>query len=90
MKTSLYAKHRGSKDHLPLFLVKDSSFWFLVSLGKMHPYFAEQGLKYTTPRTDLYRCMKFKVVKQINHIGVVEFFTKPNCNIFLEECFKIV
>ena len=45
MRTSLDATHRISKDDIPLFLAKDLAFLFLVRFGKIHPYFAELGLK---------------------------------------------
>ena len=35
----------------------------------------------TTSRTDLRKYMMFKVVKQLNPIGVMKTSTKPNCNI---------
>ena len=33
---------------------------------------------------DLRKCMTFKVVNQINLIGTMKSFKKPNCNIFIE------
>ena len=35
----------------------------------------------TTSHTDLRKCMAFKVIKQLNPIGVMKFFTKPNCHV---------
>ena len=34
--------------------------------------------------------MTFKVVKQINPIGAMKTFTKPNCNIYTEELLTIL
>ena len=41
----------------------------------------EQHFKYTTSRTDLHKFKKFKVVKEINPIGAIKVFTKPNCKL---------
>ena len=49
----------------------------------------EQHVDYTTSRNDLGNCMMFKVVKQVNNIGVMESFTKPNLNLRIEEHLKI-
>ena len=38
----------------------------------------EQHFKSTTSRTDLSKCMAFKVIKQLNPIGTTKLFTKPN------------
>ena len=34
--------------------------------------------------------MTFKVVKQLNPIGAMKTFTKPNCNLCMEERLKIL
>ena len=34
--------------------------------------------------------MTFKVVKQLNQIGAMKTFTKPNCNLCIEERLKIL
>ena len=34
--------------------------------------------------------MTFKLVKQINPIGAMKKFTKPNCNIFMQERLTIL
>ena len=34
--------------------------------------------------------MTFKVVKQINSIGAMKNFMKPNCNLCMEECLTIL
>ena len=44
----------------------------------------------TTARTDLCKYMTFKVVKQLNHIGKMKTFTKPNCNLCMEESLTIL
>ena len=44
---------------------------------------------YNTSRTDLHKYMAFKIVKQINPIGAMKTFTKPNCNLCMEECLTI-
>ena len=50
----------------------------------------EQRLKATTSRADLRKYMTFKVVKQLNPIGAMKTFTKPNCNLFMEEHLTIL
>ena len=34
--------------------------------------------------TELHKCIKLKLVKQINPIGLMKIFTKPDCNICTE------
>ena len=34
--------------------------------------------------------MTFKIVKQLNLIGAMKTFTKPNCNLFIEELLTIL
>ena len=41
----------------------------------------EQNFNATTSRTDLHKYIAFKVVKQLNPIGAMKMFTKPNCNL---------
>ena len=50
----------------------------------------EQHFNTTTSRTDLRKYMTFKVVKQLSTIGAVKTFTKPNCNICMEERLTIL
>ena len=50
----------------------------------------EQNFNTTTPRTDLCKYMRFKVVKQLNLIGAMKTFTKPNCNLCIEERLTIL
>ena len=44
-----------------------------------------QHFNNTTSRIDLYKCMTFKVIKQLNPIGAMKTFTTPNCNICMQE-----
>ena len=51
--------------------------------GKKSDSFAahfEQHFNPTTSRTDLRKYMMFKVIKQLNPIGAMKTFTKPNYN----------
>ena len=50
----------------------------------------EQHFNTTTSYTDLRKYMTFKVVKQLNPIVAMETFTKPNCNLCMEERLKIL
>ena len=50
----------------------------------------EQHFNTTTPRTDLRNYMTFKVVKQLNSIVAMKTFTKPNCNLCMEERLTIL
>ena len=49
-----------------------------------------QHFNNTTSRTDLRKCMTFKVIKQLNHIGAIRTFTKPNCNLCMQERLMIL
>ena len=49
-----------------------------------------EHLNNTTSRTDLRKCMIFKVLKQINPIGAMKTFTKPNCNLWMQKCLTIL
>ena len=40
-----------------------------------------QHFNNTMSRTDLRKCIMFKVINQLNPIGAMTTFTKPNCNI---------
>ena len=65
----------------------------ICSWGKKSDLFAdhfEQIFNTTTSRTDLCKYMTFKVVKQLNPIGAMKTFTKPNCNLCMEERLKIL
>ena len=50
----------------------------------------EQHFKATMSGIDLGKYMTFKVVKQLNLIGAMQTFTKPNCNLFIEERLTIL
>ena len=64
----------------------------LLNNGQKSDSFAahfEQHVESTTSRTDLRKCMTFKVVKQLNPIGAMKTFTKPTCNLSLSRYFLI-
>ena len=44
----------------------------------------------TTSRTDLRKCMTFKEINQLNPIGAMKIFTKPNCNLCMQERLTIM
>ena len=50
----------------------------------------EQHFNTTPSRTDVCKYMTFKVVKQLNPIGEMKTFTKPNYNLCMEECLTIL
>ena len=50
----------------------------------------EQHFNTTTSSTDLRKYMTFKVVKELNLIGTMKTFTKPNCNICMEKHLTIL
>ena len=50
----------------------------------------EQHFNATTARTDIHKYMAFKVVKQLNLIGAMKTFTKPNCNLCMKEHLTIL
>ena len=74
----------------------DGHFSDLLSLlknGQKSDSFAahfKQHFNTTTSCTDLRKYMTFKVVKQLNTIGAMKTFTKPNCNICMEERLTIL
>ena len=49
-----------------------------------------QHFNNTTSRIDLRKCMTFKVLKQLNLIGVMKTFTKPNFNLCMQERLRIL
>ena len=49
-----------------------------------------QNFNNTTSRTDLRKCMTFKVLKQINPVGAMKTFTKPNCKLCTQEHLMIL
>ena len=50
----------------------------------------ENHFNTTTLRIDLRKYMTFREVKQLNQIGAMKTFTKPNCNLCMEERLSIV
>ena len=69
----------------------DSHFYDLLSILKnrqKYDSFAnqfEQHFNSTTSRIDLRKYMTFKVVNNLNPVGGMKIFTKPNCNLCMEE-----
>ena len=58
----------------------------LLSNGQKSDSFAarfEHHFNTTTPHTYLHKYMTFKAVNQINPIGAMKTFTKPNCSLCL-------
>ena len=49
-----------------------------------------QHFNTTTARTDIRNYITFKVLKQVNPIGAMKTFTKPNCNLCMQECLIIL
>ena len=49
-----------------------------------------QHFNNTKSRTYLRKCMTFKVLKQLNPIGAMKTFTKPNCNLCMQERLTIL
>ena len=49
-----------------------------------------QNFNNTMSRTDLCKYMTFNVIKQLNQIGAMKTFTKPNCNICMQERLTIL
>ena len=65
----------------------------LLKNGQKYDSFAahsKQHFNATTSRTDICKYMTFKVVKQLNLIGAMETFTKPNCNLCMEQRLTIL
>ena len=54
------------------------------------PAHFEQHFNANTPHTDLHKYTTLKVVKHPKPIGAVQFFTKPNCNLCMEERLMIL
>ena len=60
----------------------------LLQNGKIYYSFSahlDQHFNTTMSRTYLWKYMTFKVVKQLNPIGAMKTFTKPNFNLCMEE-----
>ena len=65
----------------------------LLKNGQKSDSFAahfEQHFNTTTSRTNLRKYMTFKVAKQLNPIGVMKTFKKPNCDLCMEERLNIL
>ena len=74
----------------------DSHFSDLLRLLKngqtLDSFYAqfEQHFNTTTSRTDLRKYMTFKVVNQLNLIGAMKTFMKPNCKLCMAERLTIL
>ena len=65
----------------------------LLKNGQKSDSFAAHFVQHfnsTTSRTELRECMTFKVLKKLNPIGAMETFTKPNCNLCMQERLTIL
>ena len=65
----------------------------LLNNGKKSDSFSahfKQHFNTTTSRTDICKYMVFKVVKQLNPIGAMKTFTKPNCDLCMQERLTIL
>ena len=49
-----------------------------------------QHFNNTTSCTELRKCMTFKVIKQLNPIGAMKTFTKPNCKLCMQDRLMIL
>ena len=76
--------------------IMDYHFSYLQRLLKnwqKPDYFAAHFVQHfnnTTSRTDIRKCMTIRVLKQLNPIGAIKHFTKPNCNLCMQECLTIL
>ena len=65
----------------------------LLKNGQKSDSFATHFVQHfnsTTSRTELRKCMTFKVIKQLNPIGAMKIFTKPNSNLCMQERLTIL
>ena len=65
-----------------------SDLQHLLKNGQRSDSFAAHCVQHfnsTTSSTELRKCMTFKVLNQINLIGAMKTFMKPNCNICMQE-----
>ena len=69
-------------DHLRLLKNVQKSYKFAAQF--------EQHFNNIMPRTDLHKYMTFKLVKQLNMIGTMKTFTKPNYNLCMEKSLTIL
>ena len=76
--------------------IMDGHFYDLQRLlknGQKSDSFAAhfvQNFNNTTSRTYLRKYMTFKIINQLNLIGVMKTFTKPICNICMQEGLTIL
>ena len=74
----------------------DGHFYNLLRLLKNRKKYdsiaahSEQHFNATTLHVDLRKYMAFKLVKQINPIDAMDKFTKPDCNLCMEELLTIL
>ena len=65
----------------------------LLKNGQKSDSFAAHFVQHfnsTTSRTELHKGMTFKVLKQLNLIGAMKTFTKPDCNLCMQERLTIL
>ena len=65
----------------------------LLKNGQKSDSFAAHFVQHyidTTSSTDLRKCMTFKVINQLNRIGAMRKFMKPNCNLCMQERLTIL
>ena len=65
----------------------------LLKNGQKSDSFAAHFVQHfnsTTSHIELRKCMTFKVLKQLNPIGAMKKFTKPNCNLCMQERLTIL
>ena len=65
----------------------------LLKNGQKSDSFAAHFVQHfntTTSHTDLRKYMTFKLLKQLNPIGAMKTFTKPNCNLCMQERLAIL
>ena len=65
----------------------------LLKNGQKSDSFASHFVQHfnsTTSHTELRKCMTFKVLNQLNMIGAMNFFMKPNCNLCMQERLNIL
>ena len=70
-----------------------SDLQLLLKNGLKSDSFAAHFVQHfnSTPwRTELRKCMTFKVLKQLNLIGAMKKFTEPNCNLCMQERLMIL
>ena len=66
---------------------------FLLKNGQKSDSFAAHCVQHfntTISRTDIRKYMTFKLVKQLNPIDAMKTFTKPKCNLCIQERLTIL